>query len=93
VVEQDETDLDAWIALGVAYRGQGKYDKAKTTWESVLAAAPNQPDALYDLGVLAMDFTRDEETARKHLARYLHVAPEDHPKRKDAEGRLKELGK
>jgi len=85
-------DVDALIALGVAYRGQAEYDRAKATWERVLKTAAKNPDALFNLTVLHMDFKRDERGARDYLARYLQVAPEDHPRRKDAEGRMKELG-
>jgi tetratricopeptide (TPR) repeat protein len=94
VVAQDPEDIDARVALGVAQRGLGEYDRAAATWESILKSAPRQPDALYDLAVLEMDFRRSEDprAARDYLARYLQAAPEDHPRRKDAQARVSELG-
>jgi Tfp pilus assembly protein PilF len=85
-------DVDARIALGIAYRGLGEYDRALGTWDRVLKTAPRHPDALWNVAVLQMDFKRDESKARDALARYLQAAPEDHPRRKDAQARMKELG-
>ena len=84
--------LDAKVALGVAYRGLGEYDRAAVEWKRVLESAPRQPDALYNLAVLSMDFKRDEAQAKDLLARYLQVAPESHARRKDAEVRMRDLG-
>jgi Tfp pilus assembly protein PilF len=92
IVKNDDGDIDAQIALGVAFRGEQQYDRAKATWEKVLKLAPKQPDALFNLAVLSQDFTKEEKGARDYLARYLQLAPADHPKRKDAEIRVKELG-
>jgi tetratricopeptide (TPR) repeat protein len=84
-------DLDLLVALGVAYRGQAKYDLAKATWERVLKVAPMHPDALFNLGVLEMDFLENEAGARSFLARFAQSAPDDHPRAKDAQARLKEI--
>lgn len=84
--------LDAKVALGVAYRGLGEYDRAAAEWKRVLETSPRQPDALYNLAVLSMDFKRDEAQAKELLARYLQVAPESHARRKDAEVRMRDLG-
>ncbi len=91
VVAADPEDQDARIALGVAYRGLGEYDKAAASWEMVLKSAPRQPDALFNLAVLEMDFRKRPGIAKERLAQYLQVAPEDHPKRKDAKARESEL--
>jgi tetratricopeptide (TPR) repeat protein len=88
----DGGDLDALVALGVAQRGLGKYDDARATWERVLRVAPMHADALYDLAVLAMDFLRDEGQARGYLTRYLAAAPDEHPRQKEAQQRMSELG-
>ena len=92
VVALDAHDLDAWVALGVAYRGQGKHPKAKETWLKVLELAPKNADAWWNLTVLSQDFLQDEASARDYLAHYMQVAGPDHPRRKDAESRAKELG-
>jgi tetratricopeptide (TPR) repeat protein len=91
VLAADPEDQDARIALGVAYRGLGEYDKAAASWETVLKSAPRQPDAVWNLAVLEMDFRKRPEAAKDRLAQYLQVAPEDHPKRKDAKAREAEL--
>ena len=87
------SDLDAVVALGVAYRGMGELPKAKTAWERVLTVAPMHADALYNLAVLHMDFLRDEGPARGLLQKYLDASSGQHPRRKDAESRLAELSK
>jgi tetratricopeptide (TPR) repeat protein len=87
-----DDDLDALVALGVAERGLGEHAAARRTWERVLAAAPMHADALFNLGVLHMDFLGQEDRARELLARYRTAAPDDHPRRKDAESRLGQLG-
>jgi len=48
-------------------------------------------DALYDLAVLYMDFKKDKSKAEMKLNEFLKVAPDKHPRRADAESRLKEL--
>jgi Tfp pilus assembly protein PilF len=86
------TDLDALVALGVADRGLGKHDDAKADWERVLKVVPMHADALYNLGVLEMDFLRDENRARELLGKYESAAADDHPRQTDAKSRLAELG-
>ncbi len=92
VIGLDGRDVDAWVALGVAYRGQAKHEKAKQAWLSVLKIAPKNADALWNLAVLSQDFLQDEGSAREYLARYMQVAGPDHPRRKDADARAKEMG-
>jgi tetratricopeptide (TPR) repeat protein len=87
------SDLDALVALGVAYRGLGDFPKAKSTWERVLRVAPMNADALYNLAVLQMDFLREEAPARGLLERFLDASSGDHPKRQDAEKRLASVKK
>lgn len=91
VTKADPQDLDAWIALGVAERGRGAHDAAARAYDRALELKPDAPDALYDLGILDMDFERKPKRAAERFERFLKVAPSSHPKRKDAETRLKEL--
>src|SRR5262249_10670074 len=86
--QEDGADLDALVALGVAFRGLGDYPQAKATWDRVLRVAPMQPDALYDMAVLQMDFLKDEGKARDFLERFISTAPDEHPQKKDAQQRL-----
>jgi len=52
---------------------------------------PNHPAALYNLGVLYMDFKKDKARAKEMFAKYVDVAPSKDPKRADAQTRMKEL--
>jgi tetratricopeptide (TPR) repeat protein len=90
--QEDGADLDALVALGVADRGLGEHAAAKAAWERVLKVAPMHADALYNLALLHMDFVKDEGRAREYFTRYMNAAPDGHPRRKDAESRLSELG-
>ena len=96
ITRADPTDVEAWNALGVAERGQGKFDAAQKAYEKALAADPNGPgaaDALFNLAVLQMDFKKDPAKARARLDEYLKVAAPTHPRHADAEARARELAK
>jgi Flp pilus assembly protein TadD len=90
--QEDGADLDALVALGVAERGLGDHAAARRAWERVLAVAPMNADALFNLAVLQQDFLKNESKARELLSRYQAAAPDGHPRRKDAEARMGELG-
>lgn len=90
--QEDGADLDALVALGVAERGLGEYPRASATWERVLRVAPQNADALYNLAVLNMDFTKDEGKARDYLSRYRSAASDEHPRYKEAQSRMDQLG-
>ena len=96
VVEASPDDLDALLALGLAQRGTGEFKKAKGTWDKVVARAPMRShlraDAMYNLALLQFNFLEDEKAAATAFAAFLAQAPIDHPKRKDAEEKQKELG-
>jgi tetratricopeptide (TPR) repeat protein len=90
--KEDAADLDALVALGVADRGLGEHRAARSTWERVLRVAPMHADALYNLGLLHMDFLKEEPKAREYFTKYMAAAADAHPRRKDAESRLADLG-
>jgi tetratricopeptide (TPR) repeat protein len=54
----------------------GRIDDARHQFEDLLRGAPDRPEALYALGVLALDGERNAE-ARSWFERYLAVAPAD----------------
>jgi Flp pilus assembly protein TadD len=91
VTRADPDDLEAWVALGVAERGHGNFDAAERAFERALEIDPDDPDSLYDLAVLHMEWKKAPERARNELARFLKVAPTQHDKRADAQARRKEL--
>ena len=93
VTRADADDVDAWVALAVAQRGAGDLPAAQHALDKALELDPEHADALYDLGVLAMDWKKEPERAREPLEKFLKVAPATHGKRADAEARLKELAK
>jgi tetratricopeptide (TPR) repeat protein len=96
VTHADPSDVEAWNALGVAERGQGRFDAAQRAYEKALATEPTGPgaaDALFNLAVLQMDFKKDPQKARARLEEYLKVAGPGHPRRADAEARARELAK
>jgi Tfp pilus assembly protein PilF len=96
VTKADPTDVEAWIALGVAERGEGKFEAAQKAYEKALAADPNGPaaaDALFNLGVLHMDFLKQPAKARARFDEYLKKAAANHPRHADAEARMRELAK
>lgn len=96
VVERAPDDYQALVAMGVAQRGLGKFERARGTWERVVKAAPRSApargDALYNLAMLEMEYLQDDKKAAVALDRYLQESMPDHPKRKEAEERKKELG-
>ncbi len=93
VTHTDPDDVDAWIALGVAERGAVNLQNAEHAFQKALELDPDSADALYDLGVLEMDFEKQPGRARVELEKFAKAAPQGHPKRADAESRLKELAK
>ena len=90
-VEIDPNDAESQVALGVASRGDGKFDQARKAYERALDIEPDYPPALYDLGVLYMDFDKDPAKAKDFLTQFLQAAGKDDPRRADVEARLKEL--
>ncbi len=90
-VEIDPADAEAQVALGVAARGDGKTDLARKAYERALDIEPDYPPALYDLGVLYMDFDKDPAKAKDFLNQYLQAVGKDDPRRADAQSRLKEM--
>jgi tetratricopeptide (TPR) repeat protein len=96
IVGNNPDDLAAQVALGVAWRGLKDFKKAEKTWQRVVDTAPRRSmaraDALFDLVLLKADFQGDQAGAKAELERYMQDAPGDHPKRKAAEQKRKELG-
>src|SRR5450631_1860390 len=90
-VEIDPNDAESQVALGVASRGDGKFDQARKAYERALDIEPDYPPALYDLGVLYMDFDKVPAKAKDLLTQYLQAVGKDDARRADVEARLKEL--
>lgn len=84
-------DADTYVALGVAARGEGKWDESRRAYQTALEIEPEHPAALYDLGILHMEFAKDPPKAREAFTAFLDVADEDDSRRTEVKQRLKEL--
>ena len=97
IVEKRPDDYAAYVALGVAQRGLKEFPEAKKTWDRVIKEAPKRStprsDAMFDIAILATDYTNDAAGGKAALDRYLQEAPIGHAKRQTAEEKRKELGK
>jgi tetratricopeptide (TPR) repeat protein len=93
LTEAQPGNVSAWVALGVAERGLGRFDEARRAYEHALALDAADPAALYNEGVLLMDWKKDPAAARPFFEKFVRAADHGHPKRADAEARLRELTK
>ncbi len=88
-------NMRALLSLGLAYRGLKDFAGAKETWERVVKRTGRgsriNADALFNLAILA-GFQGDDKATIRALDRYLQASPANHPKRKEAGQRKKELG-
>ena len=50
-LEEDSTDLQTYLALGLAFSRQGEFDRAAETLEAAVSIAPTSAQAHYNLGV------------------------------------------
>lgn len=90
-IEATEGDADAYVALGVAARGQGHFDEARRAYAHALALEPEHAAALFDSGILDMDYDKQPAQARAAFQAFTELADEDDPRRREALDRLKEL--
>ncbi|CAB3752125.1 cellulose synthase operon C-like protein [Burkholderia paludis] len=75
--------LKVLIDQGKYWQARGRGDLAEQAWKKVLSLDPNQPDALFGMGMVLAD--RKDGGARRYLERLRQVAPND--------ARLGELGR
>lgn len=66
---------DLLVDVARAYRRAGRAADAKTKLEAALKAAPEDPAALFEMGVLHFHDLNDNATAIRFLEKYLAVAP------------------
>jgi tetratricopeptide (TPR) repeat protein len=64
-----------WHQLGLSYRHQGQFAKAREAYEQALSLDPNFADAHLNLGVLLDLVLGDNVQALVHYERYLALAP------------------
>ena len=90
-VRIDPNDAEAQVALGVAARGDGKLDVRGAPTSARSTSSDDYAPALFNLGVLYMDFDKDKTKAKDFLTQYTQSGDATDAKRQEAQARLKEL--
>ena len=75
-VQRNPAASEARIALARSLIAEKKYTEALVEFKRVEAAAPNNPDVLYALGLLALD-SKDYPAAETYLKKTLTLEPRD----------------
>ena len=75
-VQRNPGATEARIALARSLIAEKKYTEALVEFKRVEAAAPNNPDVLYALGLLALD-AKDYPAAETYLKKTLTLEPRD----------------
>ncbi|HEY7177434.1 MAG TPA: tetratricopeptide repeat protein, partial [Micromonosporaceae bacterium] len=75
VTKLDPTNAEANTALAQLAYAVGQTQQAKTMLDSVLAAHPSYPEALYARGLILLTALHQPKAAEKDLNAYLTVAP------------------
>ena len=75
-VQRNPSATEARIALARSLIAEKKYTEALVEFKRVEAAAPNNPDVLYALGLLALD-SKDYPAAETYLKKTLTLEPRD----------------
>lgn len=93
--------FQATIGLGVAYRGQRRFDEALAQYRAAEALDAGHPAVAFDIGVLLQDYLFDAgnpgkaieqlRQARTLLQRFAGAASVDAAKRADAQRRIKNI--
>jgi tetratricopeptide (TPR) repeat protein len=95
VEKRGDEDHAARVSLGVAHRGLKEFAEAKRQWERVIKDAPKRSaaraDAMWNLGLLKIDFMEDPAGGKSELERYLQEAPSGHAKRQEVDNKCKEV--
>jgi len=70
------TEFYRLFNIAIGHQGKGELDTAITDWKTALAVSPDEPAALYNLGVALSDAKRDEE-ALEPLRKAVELKPTD----------------
>jgi len=95
-----KTRIEALVGLGVALRGQRKFQEAMQKYQEALALDPTNMDVAYNQGILVQDYNfdasnpvkaiQDLQTAANFLQKYVSGG-KNQEKVQDAERRLKNI--
>ena len=96
VLKLQPSNIDATIGLGVAMRGQKKFDEAESMYKKALELDPRNCAVPYNLGVLYQDYKNDPSNAnlkeaQKYYNQYLTCAKTIKRKADDAQRRIKDI--
>jgi Tfp pilus assembly protein PilF len=69
LLKHDPNNLGLMTNLGLAYKGQGRFDEAQKSYEAALAK--NDPSAAINLAILELRNLDKPEDAEQHLEQYL----------------------
>ncbi|MCX7935200.1 MAG: tetratricopeptide repeat protein, partial [Planctomycetota bacterium] len=79
VLKRDPRNIEARYRLAVAYRKDGRFDRAEKELQAVLADSPWHAESLLQMGQLYAADLPDVELARAYLEKFIKVAHDDHP--------------
>ena len=68
---QEPDNPNILLNLGIAYRGVGRHDEARASYERALAVGGGSPDALMNLGILYGDYVKDYPKALEAFRSYV----------------------
>lgn len=91
ILKVEPGNTRALMGLGLAKRLGGDLEGARASWERLIKLDPENADVQYNLAILDMDFADKPDQAQTRLQKFLEIAPEDHPKIKDAKERVELL--
>ncbi len=92
LLEANDRDAEAWVALGVARRAQGRLPEAESAYRRALALRPDYAVARHNLGALLGQLSRAEESL-EHLDRAAALGVRDRPLHFNRGRALIELGR
>jgi tetratricopeptide (TPR) repeat protein len=92
ILQATPEDSEAQIGLAAALRGEAdpkapgaKIEEARTILTRVIERDPHNVGALFNLGIIYVDFLKKPDEGRPLFKRFLSDAPGDHPSRPEAE--------
>ena len=68
-IDVNAGNVEAYNRLGFLYRIQGRHDEARSTWETALGIAPDNPDIHWNLGILYDLYLPNPALALQHYER------------------------